>query len=163
MSRLTLAAMGMLAMGLAAGCVQKPAEAPAVDVAAEAEAIKALSVEWAALWNNRDATGIVDRFMAEDAYGNFDGKVLQGSAAMLANMQDEFTQMPDSTLSWETAKVQVASSGDLAYERGSWTFDPDGAGDVPAANGEYLTVWSKADGSWRVVADAGSTTKAAAE
>lgn len=35
---------------------------------------------------------------------------------------------------------------------GQWTFDPDGEGEATAETGEYLTVWKKIDGEWKVAA-----------
>ena len=68
---------------------------------------------------------------------------------------------PDQTFGWSTTDVQVAKSGDLAYELGTFTFDVDGAGEIPAVSGEYVTVWTKPDGTWRVAVDSSTERKAA--
>ncbi len=144
-----------LCIGLLAACAQRP-EAPAVDLAAEAEAIESRSAEWLQLALARDAAGIANGMYAPDAVTMFDGNVSRGTAEIQARMEKEMAENPDSTLAWTTNSVQVAASGDLAYELGSWTFDPDGAGAKPGVTGEYVTVWKKMDGTWRAVADAGS-------
>ena len=60
-------------------------------------------------------------------------------------------------IAWSTTGVRVAASGDLAYETGNITIDPDGAeGKKPATQRCFVTVWEKVDGTWRVVADAGT-------
>ncbi len=156
-----LAVVALTSAGLMAGCAQQAA-APAVDTAAEAAAITARSAEWNQLYVSRDADAIVNNIFTAEIATMFDGKVTHGREAALATMHAELTAMPDSTISWTTNHVHVAASGDLAYELGSFTFDPDGAGEIPAANGEYLTVWTKADGSWRATADAGTEIKPAA-
>jgi hypothetical protein len=46
----------------------------------------------------------------------------------------------------------------MAWERGTWTYDPDGAGEAEAVEGEYLTIYEKVGGDWKVVADMGSET-----
>lgn len=59
--------------------------------------------------------------------------------------------------------IEVAASGDLAYERGGWTFDPDGPGEAAEEHGEYVTVWKKMGGGWRATVDAGTTLTAEEE
>ena len=39
------------------------------------------------------------------------------------------------------------------------TFDPDGEGEAPEQQGEYLTVWKKVDGTWYCALDSGTTIK----
>jgi uncharacterized protein (TIGR02246 family) len=148
--------------GLAAGCAQKTPEAPAIDLVAEAQAIRDRSAAWLQMAAAKDVSGIVNSVYSASAVTLFDGEIRKGSSEIQTGMEAEFARMPDATISWTTTDVQVAASGDLAYELGSFTMDPDGAGETPAAEGEFLTVWSKVDGSWRAVADAG-TTRAAAE
>ena len=53
-----------------------------------------------------------------------------------------------------TMSVLVAASGDLAVERGSWTADEDGEGEDDADHGEYVTVYRKIGGEWKVIIDA---------
>ena len=63
--------------------------------------------------------------------------------------------------SWTSDQVRVSSSGDFAIENGSFTFDPDGDGKKSAVNGSFATTWTKADGEWRVLSDAGGENAAA--
>ncbi len=61
---------------------------------------------------------------------------------------------------WEfDLRVQeVKSSGDLAVERGTYTlgFTPNEGAPIPAMTdeGNYLVLWQKIDGDWKVVWDA---------
>ena len=79
---------------------------------------------------------------------------LQGPAAIeeahAAMMQD-----PHFDLSFAADHVEVARSGDLAYETGSYTntmSDPEGK--PTTQTGHYLVVWKKdASGTWKVAAD----------
>lgn len=151
----------LLAAGLMAACAKSGPEAPAVDVAAEAQAIRDASAAWLKLAQARDVAGIVNGVYAADAETLFDGNIRKGSAEIQAGLEAEMDALPDATIVWTTDNVVVAASGDLAYERGSFNFDPDGAGEKPAEAGEFVTIWSKADGSWRPVVDAGTVKKAA--
>lgn len=138
---------------VAAGCA-KPA--PAVDLAAEAQAIRDRSAAWMQMAQAKDAAGIANGIFAADAVELFDGTIRKGAAELQAGMEADNAESPDASISWTTEDVQVASSGDLAYELGTLTIDPDGDGEAPAMAGEFVTVWTKVDGSWRVAADAGT-------
>lgn len=146
---------------LATGCAQKEAEAPAVDLAAEAQAIRDRSAAWLALAQAKDAAAIASGVYTSDAATLFDGEIRKGAAEIEAGMAAEMAATPDATTSWTTDDVKVAASGDLAYERGSFSFDPDGAGEKPANEGEFVTIWTKVDGTWRAVVDAGTARKPA--
>jgi uncharacterized protein (TIGR02246 family) len=145
-----------------AGCAPAPVEEPAVDVAAEAQAIRDASKTWLQAAQGRDSATI-DSFMADDATTIFDGEVREGLAAIQAARDEEWAENPDATVDWTTTDVGVAASGDLGYERGHWISDPDGAGEEPQEHGHFLTVWKKIDGQWRVIYDAGTTLEAEEE
>ena len=152
----------VLAIFFLAACAAQPAEEPAVDLAAEAQAIRDASATWMQALQARDGATI-DGFFAADVTTIYDGKIRQGLPAIQAAREEGWTKNPDSTITWTTTAVEVAASGDLAIERGNWTEDPDGAGEKPEEHGEYITTWKKIDGQWKVVYDAGTTLKAEEE
>lgn len=55
--------------------------------------------------------------------------------------------------------VEVARSGDLAWEHGIYEFaTSDKTGKTATENGTYVTVWKKQrDGAWKVVGDIHNT------
>ena len=143
-------------MGLVAGCMQKTPGAPAIDLAAEAQAVRDRSAAWMQLTAAKDVAGVVNGVYTPNAVLMYDGEVHTGTAALQDSMEDELAETPDALTSWSTTDVKVAASGDLAYELGTFLFDPDGAGPEPAENGKFVTVWTKVDGTWRVAVDAGT-------
>lgn len=153
-----MAAAALLA--LAAGCAKKD-EAPVVDLAAEEKAVWDRSAEWLKLAQAKDAAAIMDTVYLADAITVFDGEVRNGVGEIRAAAEKEMAEMPAATLAWTTTAVKLASSGDMAWETGAFTFDPDGEGEQPARTGNFVTVWTKADGTWRVAADSSSTAKPA--
>ena len=160
--RITKCAMLLVATGLMTGCAKPAPEAPAIDLAAEAQAVRDRSAAWLKMEQAHDAAGIASGVFAADAVTLFDGDISHGAAEIQAAMEGNYAKLPaEATSSWTTTDVQVAASGDLAYELGTFSFDADGAGEKAANEGEYVTVWTKADGSWRAAADAGTARKAA--
>jgi len=145
------------------GCAQQPPAAPAVDLAAEAQAVRDRSAEWLELAVAHDAAGMANGIYTADAVTLFDGDINHGIAEIQASTEADTAKSPDSTITWSTSHVHVAASGDLAYELGSFNFDPDGAGEAAGVTGEYVTVWVKSDGVWRAAADAGTASKPAEE
>lgn len=164
MKKCTMLAAAVATALLTAGCA-KPAEKPkeeaapappAVDLAAEESAIRNKSAEWMNFANAHDAASIAKNF-APDAITIYDGRVRRGAAEVQAGIEQDAKDRPNAVVAWSTTAVKVAASGDLAYETGNITLDPDGAaGKKPSQSGTYVTVWEKADGTWRVVVDAGT-------
>ena len=156
LSRLIIAGVaGLLTVG-AAGCTgagQPAQEEPAVDLAAEEAAVRQINATWLELYRARDAEGIAALFM-EDAWTLGDDGVIEGRAAILADMVADFEESPDATSDWGAKQVWVAASGDLAVERGWWTTDEDGPGEGEAQEGEYITILAKVGDRWMIVADA---------
>ena len=146
---------------LAAGCAKPAPEAPAVDLAAEEQAVRDRSMEWLKLATAKDAAGIASGILATNVVTLYDGVINEGAAAFQAATEANYAARPNATGTWTTDEVHVAASGDLAYELGTSTEDADGDGEAAPTTGRYVTVWTKADGTWRAVVDAGTTPKPA--
>ena len=161
MNTRTLAA-AVSAVILLASCAAKkeepPAEPakPAVDVAAEEQAIRTRSGEWMNYMNSQDTAALANVY-APDVISIYDGNVTKGASNIQAGLSEELKANPKAVFNWTSDAVHVAESGDLAYETGTIYVDLDGAdGKKPGTNGSFVTVWQKVDGAWRVVADAGT-------
>ncbi len=168
----TMIAAALAATVLLAGCAKKEeakeeakeaAKAvPAVDLAAEEQAVRNRSGEWMNYANSKDAASIAGIF-APDGIMISDDKAYRGTAEIQAATEERIKKSPDAIYSWTSDKVQVANSGDLAVELGSFSFDPDGEGKKPAHQGSFATTWAKVDGQWRVTSDAGGDNVEAAK
>ena len=163
-------ALATLAAGLmVSGCAKKEetptaeeqAAAPAVDLAAEEQAIRTRSGEWMNYANAKDSASIANSIFASDGILIADEKAYKGPAAIQTALEAEAKENPDRLISWSSEQVRVAESGDLAVETGSFTFDPDGDGKKAAINGTFATAWVKVDGQWRALTDAGGENAAA--
>jgi ketosteroid isomerase-like protein len=67
-------------------------------------------------------------------------------------------------LTWTPTDAQMGPSGDMGYTWGHFEgHSKDAAGNPVTTSGRYMTIWRKqADGSWKVVLDAGANEPAAA-
>ena len=119
-----------------------------VDRAAEAIAISNLEDEWSAMYGARDLERIVALLARESVL------IMPGSAPLVGvdAIEDATRIMLDSgdVVSWKSDFASVAPSGDMAYDYGSaLTTLADGT----EIEGNYLVVWVKEDGEWKVAAD----------
>jgi uncharacterized protein (TIGR02246 family) len=170
MSTRTLLAMTLATALLATACAKKeepkaeaPAEpaAPVVDLAAEEQAIRNRSGEWMNYANSKDAASMATKMYAPDGVLIADDKAYKGAAAIQAKYEEDIKKTPNAVISWTSDQVRVSSDGDMAVEYGSFSMDPDGEGKKPAVQGSFATTWSKVDGEWRVLSDAGGENAAA--
>ena len=118
---------------------------PRVDLASEEAAIRDVAARWAAMDRERDAAGVAALF-AEDASLVWDDRrPVRGRAAIEEHMATSYLENPSGEGDWGPDRIDVAASGDLAVEHGSWR--------NPGSEGRYMTVHRKLDGEWRVIAD----------
>jgi uncharacterized protein (TIGR02246 family) len=161
-SEVTLNALGRaacFAAGIAlTACTQPPAPSPSAPPdtrAADEAALRALIKDWSAAAQAKDAAKFVSVY-ADDAVVMMAGAPdIRGLAAIREGIP---AMMQDSAfaLSFEADRVEVARSGDLAYETGSYAMTMTGPNKKPATEtGHYVVVWRKGtDGVWKVVVDA---------
>jgi uncharacterized protein (TIGR02246 family) len=151
---------------LVAGCStgggdqpQPPVAVQPADSRAAAEAaIRAASAAWSQASAAKDVDKAVS-FYADDAVQmSPKGPAVRGKE----NIRKGWVSMlatPGPGLSFQTTSVEVARSGDLAYETGTYDFaTTDKNGKTNDEKGKYLVVWKKqADGSWKAAVDMDNT------
>ena len=119
------------------------------------QAIQADEAKWNQQFKDKDTEGVVGHY-ADDAYFVAPGvKPADGSTAIRQVYATAGTD-PAFQIKFASDKVDVASSGDMAYSRGHFSeqyTDPK-TQKVMADSGSFLTVWKKQDdGSWKAVED----------
>jgi uncharacterized protein (TIGR02246 family) len=156
----------LLIAGLIAGCSTGGGDQPQPQVAvqpadtraSEEAAIRAAS----AAWSQASAAKDVDKTVS--FYG--DGAVVMSPKAPAVHGSENIRKgwaegfaTPGPGLSWRTTAVEVARSGDLAYENGTYDFVTTGKdGKTSDEKGKYLVIWKKqADGAWKVAVDMDNT------
>jgi uncharacterized protein (TIGR02246 family) len=144
-----------------AACSSTPTTQPlAVDTRPVDEAaIRSADAAWTKAAGSKDIAGTTAVYA--------DNAVLMAPGAPIATGKDAITKgwtgmMADKNfaLSFGPTKVEVAKSGDLAYELGDYSLTlSDKKGKAQTSKGKYVVVWGKqADGSWKALVDAPTTT-----
>lgn len=160
MFTLSIFALGAL---LFAGCTEvRPDQHPPRDEIdtreADLQSIRELERRAKEAAEEKDLDRYVS-FYAADAVLFWPGAPMVTDRAAIREFLQGFLSMPGFSLSFETVKVDVSRSGDLAYSYGTnkvTLVDPNGR--MMKDNGKYLTVYRKQpDGTWKVVADMGNS------
>jgi len=143
---------------LIAGC----AAPPGVDLNAEALNIRELDRQWLAAFQEKDMEGAV-RFFARDAVlMPAHTPAIVGREQILAWFES-WLQNPTVSSTFAPDVVEVAASGDLAYDRGTYHFTSDTAEGRVADSGKYLIVWKMIDGEWKAIFDISNSDLASPE
>jgi uncharacterized protein (TIGR02246 family) len=126
--------------------------------AADEASIRAASIAWSRAATSKDLDRTVS-FYADDAL-QFPNKVpaTKGKENIRKNWAPMLV-LPGPGLSWQTSSVEVASSGELAYETGAYNFvTTDMKGKTNDEKGKYVVIWKKqSDSTWKVVVDTDNT------
>ena len=131
----------ILAAILMAGC-----GASQVDIAAEIEAVRARAEGLAAAEAAKDVAAVLT-FYTDDIIGQFAGAPqVQGKEAIGDGYRQLFENFHECSAT--TIHIEVAASGDLAYNYGVWKGILTGPEGDLLDMGKYLCVWKKIDGEW---------------
>jgi uncharacterized protein (TIGR02246 family) len=146
-ARMALAALAIAAFAPTAWSQQR-----------DAAAIRALSEQWQKDVAAQNVDAIV-ALHAPDAVVMMSHAPLATGATAIRGMWSETVKTPGLNLHWTPTKIEVVSPT-RAIEYGTYTeaFDtPEGKGKGSDA-GNYVTVWHKINGKWRVALDQANTT-----
>jgi len=145
------------------GCAQ-PQQQTSDNRAADEAAIRDADTAW----SSAAGTKQVDAFVS---YYSDDAVVLPANTPMVTGKDairkwaGGMLASPGFSLKWQSAKVEVAHSGDIGYSRGTFELtmtDPKGAPIMD--HGKYIEVWKKqTDGAWKVAVDTFNSDVAAAQ
>ena len=129
--------------------------APQVDVEADKAAIRDLTdVQWLNAAQAKDVDTVLSFFADDASQLPPNTPIIIGIEAIRARQSEAFSR-PGFAMSWQTTKVEVSRSGDLAYSYGPLQTTVDDAEGNPVTDkGKWVTVWKKQpDGTWKVVID----------
>lgn len=136
-------------------CNQQATQAPAPDTRATDEtAIRAASAEWAKVAAAKDLEKTLSYYADDASMFPFNMPVITGPEARRKAWGGWFS-LPELVFFNAATKVEVAKSGDLAYEIGTFkeSFKDDKAAPVNLV-GKYVVVWKKQpSGQWKAIID----------
>lgn len=156
MTRALIPSLSLIVLAAAACAPQTP---PPPDLAAEEQAVRAVSMQWLEYEKAKDIAAIIGLFTDDGVVIGENLEPVPAHAGYEAQRTSYWAANPSLVVSWATDRVQVATSADLAVEWGSWSETgrgPDGTGED---HGRYVTVYRKVNGVWKVASDIGLSTK----
>ena len=126
----------------------------------EEQAIRKLDMEWSAATQSKEAVKMLVYYADDASAFPFNAPIAMGKEQIL-KMWTGLMGMPGFALSFAPSKIEVAKSGDLAYDVGTFELKLNDAGGNPTTTmGKYVVVWKKqADGHWKAAADIFNTDK----
>lgn len=125
---------------------------PPVDVQAEEQAIRDLVRQWNTAITNRNADAIAMYYSEDAVFLPANAPVVRGRSAIRAAWADMFG-MPSLSLDITPTRVNVAASGDMAEEVGTFRFSGETPQGPMTDEGKYVVVWKKVNGEWKVSSD----------
>jgi uncharacterized protein (TIGR02246 family) len=155
MGRKAFALAGAVVFVVLGGCAKYASGGAAASADDVKAAIKADETRWNQQFKAKDAEGLAAHY-ADEAYFVAPGVKPASGSTEVRKVYAGALSDQNFALSFSSDKVDVASSGDLAYARGRFTekyTDPK-TQKVMTDAGSYITVYKKqADGSWKAVED----------
>ena len=126
---------------------------PADTRAADESAVKDTDAQWSKTAMTNDLDGTVSYYTDDASVLPPNAPIATGKQAIRAVWATMLT--PDTTVSWQVSKAEVARSGDLAYVIGTYQIAAKNPkGKAQEDHGKMVEVWKKqADGKWKTVAD----------
>ena len=119
-----------------------------VNPVADGGEIAEIEAMWSDLFGARDLAGIMELMASESVLIMPESPPITGAKG-IRQATKAMLESKDS-VSWRSDFAFVAPSGDMAYDYGTATTKrPDGS----IVQGNYLVVWVKENGEWKVAAD----------
>ncbi len=154
MNNRMLAVLATLAVTLV--FVNRPGQSaiPGGEIAAAEAAIRKADADWA----TAAGTASVDAWMefyAADAIVMAPDVQIESDHELVRQTVTNLLALPHLSIAWHPIKVEVATSGDLAYLIGAYELRYDDArGARVSERGKLLEIWKKqSDGGWKCIVD----------
>lgn len=127
---------------------------------ADEQAIRKLDQDWSAAAGAKDVEKTVS-FYADDASAFPYNAPIATGKDQIRQLWSHLMSLPGFALTFGPTKVEVAKSGDLAYEYGTFELrSNDAQGNPTVTLGKSVVVWTKQpDKRWKVMVDIFNTDK----
>lgn len=143
-------------IGRASSNATGPRQASNANVTARNEAIRReidlLNRKNVEAFRRKDVPAIASGYTSDARLMPPNGPIAQGYNA-IAHVWSQLLALPNVKLNWSATYVDVARSGELAYEIGTYSMLYDGATGPVSDHGKYIVVWKKQGRLWKTAAD----------
>jgi uncharacterized protein (TIGR02246 family) len=125
-----------------------------IDLAAEANRIRALESEWVEAVKSNDVARFVS-YYADDASVFAPNAPIATGQAAIRKLYESLMRAPGFSLTFKSDKVVITNAADMAHTQGAYRLTMNDAQGRPQVEiGKFVVVWRKqADGAWKVFAD----------
>lgn len=149
-----------LVAGFAAACSHPQPAAPPDTRAADEATIRAADADFSRFAAAKDLDKCLSYYM-DDAVLFSPGAPAAVGKDNIRKVLQQMLAAPNLQMTFGDQTVQVARSGELAVDRGSFQSTvTDNKGKASTSTGKFILVWKKqADGSWKIAADTGASDK----
>ncbi len=134
----------------------------AVDTVGEAQKIRELDRLWLLAFADKDIDGAMEFFANDAVLMPAHTPAIEGKQAIEAWFES-WLPNPAVSSTFAPESVEVASSGEFAYDRGNYQFLMETDEGLIRDSGKYLIVWKKVDGEWKALLDISNSDLAAPE
>lgn len=157
---LSLLIASTLVACFAAACSQPQPAAPPDTRAADEATIRAADADWAKFAAAKDLDKCVSYYM-DDAVLFSPGVPAVVGKDNIRKFVQQMLAAPNIQFAFADQTVEVARSGDLAVDRGSFQSTvTDKKGKASTSGGKFVLVWKRqAGGSWKIAADTSANDK----
>ena len=145
----------ILTMAFAGGAFAQDGHRPPDD-----KTIRDADVVWSKAAGAKDLDQTVSFYLDDASVLPFNEPIATGKE-QIRRAWSHLMALPGYALHFAPSKIEVASSGDLAYEIGTFELTlNDAQGAATVSPGKYVVVWKKqTKGDWKVAADIFNTDK----
>lgn len=128
------------------------------DLKSEENAIREVSRHWLDLERSKDYNAIADLFAEDGIIYRPNHDPVKGPDDIRKYFNEQGQKNMKEVVDWSTDHVDIANSGELAVEYGNYTSKNGGESGNESDKGNYVTVYRKDNGKWKVIADVVNST-----
>jgi ketosteroid isomerase-like protein len=149
--RTCLSALLVVAMGCSRTAGEQPR--PAAGVSADEAAIRAEEARWRGVIERKDTAAIGGFYTEDGIYAPTFRPMVRGRDAVAAMWATHEFTLDSLRLERTPIRIDIARSGDVATEVGTWVFHGVAPEHGPVdGRGSYVTNWRKEGGAWKISA-----------
>ncbi len=128
---------------------------PAVDLQAEEAAIRELDKANMEAYNNKDLEAVLGRLAEDHVAHEPNVPPFVGREAQRPLLEEFFKVLV--SIHWEIEKLEISTSGDMAYILGTYHVVTEGTAGQVEVDGKYISVLKKLNGEWQHAVFSGSS------